>query len=120
MSTYKQCKHNGKQTYVHRVVWEQAHGPIPKGMVIDHINGDRHDNRLENLRLVTRQQNQMNMKRHSDSSTGLKGCYMSKGSFVGRIMTKGKTTQKSFDNIMDCAAWLLRTRKELHGEFARH
>lgn len=44
----------------HRFVWETNHGVIPIGMEIDHINGDRQDNRIENLRLVTRQQNNFN------------------------------------------------------------
>lgn len=38
---------------VHRLVWEQHHGPIPVGMVIHHINGDNQDNRIENLQLAT-------------------------------------------------------------------
>lgn len=37
---------------VHRWVWEQAHGPIPKGGIIHHIDGDRTNNAIENLMLV--------------------------------------------------------------------
>lgn len=34
---------------LHRVVWEHAHGPIPAGHHVHHVNGDRFDNRLDNL-----------------------------------------------------------------------
>lgn len=40
-----------------RYAWQQVHGPIPDGMCIVPINGDGHDTRIENLRLVTRAEN---------------------------------------------------------------
>jgi len=44
----------GKRTVAeHVLVWEQHHGPVPKGMHLHHINGNNRDNRIENLRLVT-------------------------------------------------------------------
>jgi hypothetical protein len=42
-----------KSEYLHRVIWETLNGPIPDGLTIDHINGKRNDNRIENLQLLT-------------------------------------------------------------------
>jgi HNH endonuclease len=39
--------------FAHRLVWQHAHGDIPKEMQINHIDGNKSDNRLSNLELVT-------------------------------------------------------------------
>ena len=53
-------------------------GPIPDGMYIDHINHKRDDNRLVNLRLVTRIENQRNMSISKRNSSGFVGVSWSK------------------------------------------
>ncbi len=43
---------------VHILLWESENGPVPDGMMVTFLNGDRHDIRLENLALITRRENQ--------------------------------------------------------------
>lgn len=57
---YEYVSIDGKLKLAHRLVWEAFNGVIPEGMEIDHINTDRLDNRLENLRLVTPSENKRN------------------------------------------------------------
>lgn len=57
----------------HRIVWETFNGEIPKGMEIDHINTNRYDNRLENLRCVSHKDNMLNPITSNKKSKSLKG-----------------------------------------------
>lgn len=57
----------GKNYLTHRVIWELYYGEIPDGMEIDHINFDRADNHIDNLQLVTHQQN---LDRKNQTSKG--------------------------------------------------
>lgn len=51
-------KHGTPKTfYLHRVIWETAHGEIPHGFDVHHKNGDKTDNRITNLELVNWYQN---------------------------------------------------------------
>ena len=46
---YKMMKVDGRWIPEHRYIWEQAHGPLPKGWVVHHLNGIKSDNSPENL-----------------------------------------------------------------------
>ncbi len=48
---------NKKRDYSHRHIWREHYGDIPDEMVIDHINGNIHDNRIENLQCITQKNN---------------------------------------------------------------
>lgn len=68
----------GHKYTAHRLAWLYVHGEFPKGM-IDHINRDKSDNRIENLREVTRAQNAMNSKMNVKNSSGYKGVFFHRG-----------------------------------------
>ena len=57
----------GKAYKLHRIVFYMFHGRDPGDKVIDHINGDRGDNRILNLRAVTQRQNRKNTKCSRDA-----------------------------------------------------
>jgi HNH endonuclease/AP2 domain len=60
----------------HRVAWAIHHGHWPQGE-IDHVNGDKQDNRLENLRDVTAQENRKNQKMRVGNTSGQTGvCFI--------------------------------------------
>ena len=57
---YRAVKVNGKKHQTHRLIWIMHNGDIPEGLYIDHKNGIKTDNRIENLRVVNHQQNHFN------------------------------------------------------------
>lgn len=58
----------GKKFRVHHIVWAMHFGCIPDGQEIDHINRVRHDNRIENLRLATRHEQNLNLSKRASKS----------------------------------------------------
>jgi len=76
---YKRIHLDGIDQQAHRMAWLYTHGSHPTGH-IDHINGNRSDNRLINLRDVTPQENMQNMRCASKvSTTGVLGVRKGRG-----------------------------------------
>lgn len=64
----------GKYAFVHRYAWERVNGPIPKGMVIDHLCWNRACANVEHLRMVTHAQNCQNREgAMSGTKSGIRG-----------------------------------------------
>lgn len=72
-SGYIHLSRDGYSGNLHRWLWTELKGPIPEGFEIDHINGIRHDCRIENLRCVPKIINARNHALHSDNSSGVNG-----------------------------------------------
>lgn len=105
----------------HRVAWLYVYGVWPDKQ-IDHINGDRSDNRICNLRLATNTQNQRNAKRRKDNKSGYKGVHWCSTSekWVAsiRVNWKGKTLGR-FDNKEDAHRAYCEAANAYYGEFSR-
>lgn len=106
----------------HRIIWAMVYNSWPFGE-IDHINGNRSDNRIENLREVTRQQNCMNRSKAINNKSGYKGVsWHSEGNkWQAHISVAGKSiylglykTAKDAHDAYEAAAI------ETFGLFARH
>lgn len=63
----------GKTLQVARVIWEGMVCPIPPGHEVDHIDGNPLNNRLDNLRVVTKEENMRNRSMHSNVKSGIMG-----------------------------------------------
>jgi len=106
----------------HRLAWLYIYGQFPTHF-IDHINRDRQDNRLANLREATRSENAMNAGMWSHNSSGVKGVSWSKHAqrWEAHIKRDGvKIHLGLFDEVHDAALVVRREREKLHGEFASH
>ena len=75
---YRRIGINGKEYPTHWIVWWMHGRIIPPGFEIDHENHIRDDNRIENLRLVTRKQNSQNHTRRITNTSGYTGVFWNK------------------------------------------
>ena len=82
----------GTYYFAHRTIWEMFNGEIPAGLVIDHIDGVRWNNRIENLRACTFQQNHFNRGKQSNNKSGFKGVswHKQKQKWVAQIKIDGR------------------------------
>lgn len=109
-----------KQYLVHRIIYEMAYGSIPDLYQIDHVNGIRTDNRLDNLRIVTQSQNQWNSCNRKNNTSGFKGVYWHKQNqnWTAEIMISNKRKFLGcFFTKEEAYAARLEAEKIYHGEF---
>lgn len=111
---------DGRPYQAHRLVWLYLRGFLPAR--IDHVNGDRSDNRIDNLRLATVAQNAHNRGATKANPVGMKGVsfYPRNGQWRAQISAHGKkfwlgtypTPQEAHRAYQEAAA-------RLHGAFAK-
>ena len=105
----------------HRAAWAHFHGAWPSAQ-IDHINGDRTDNRIENLRCVENAINAKNMARSSRNTSGVTGVFWAAhvGKWTAQIWNDGKARHLGlFDSFAEAVAVRKRAERDA-GYHANH
>lgn len=114
-------KHEGKMYRVHRLIYLMHHNVMPK--VIDHIDGNPHNNRIENLREASLAQNAWNQKLGVRNKSGVKGVFWdnTRRKWHAKCMANGKYYHVGyFKDLEEARMTIEKFRAELHGEFARN
>lgn len=117
---YKAGSFFGRSLLAHRVIWAMYRDKWP-GTHLDHIDGNRSNNKIENLREVTQAQNALNAKASGSSSKykGVSFCNRSQRWVVYCQVNKKSKFGGYFDNEIDAAIAYDSLAKEMHGKFCR-
>jgi len=118
---YRSIQLNGKAYRAHRLVFLLHHGYVPE--ILDHINNDRSDNRIENLRAVTPLQNAHNRNMSFKNTSGVKGVSWDKVNdcWLARITTNKKIKLiGKFNSLKEAEEAIAIARVALHGEYTNH
>jgi hypothetical protein len=110
---------NGQQRFAHRLAWLYVHGRWPAAE-IDHINEDRSDNRIANLREATHGQNNTRARARKDNRSGVLGVFKCGNRWQAQIMHNGAKYHLGVHaTIEEAKAARDKAAKHLHGKFAR-
>ena len=117
---YREARIDGCRLFVHQAVWVLMTGSWPSHQ-IDHINGDRSDNRWGNLRAAMQYQNSANMRRRPSNQSGFKGVVKTnKNGWTAYIHVSGKTRYLGVFSTPEAAsAAYENAAREAWGEYAR-
>ena len=115
---YRAVKVGGGLYLSHRLAWLFVYGKWPAGE-IDHVNGDRTDNRIQNLRVVTRAENNQNIRtaKRNNKSSGLLGVthILRNNKWRAQIMVARKKLHIGlYDSPQDAHNAYVETKRRLH------
>jgi hypothetical protein len=118
---YRAVRIDGKLYLTHRLIFLMIHNYVPQ--YLDHIDGDRLNNRIENLRPATKLENSRNVKLSKKNTTGFKGVVFDKdyNKWRAQIYHNGKCHYLGgFDSLDEAVHKVKTVRESLHGEFCKH
>lgn len=105
----------------HRLILGMYDSSEYDNLDVDHINGDKTDNRRKNLRIVTRSQNNMNRKLQSNNTSGVTGVSLNtkNNKWVAQIELHGKHIHLGeFDNFEDAVNARIKGEEKYFGEYS--
>lgn len=110
---------NDKKYSTHRIIFLMHYGYMPK--CIDHIDGNKANNNIENLRVATVSQNNQNVKIRKDNTTGMKGISKARGMYRVQVSVQGKNKHCGYFDDLELAELVaIEARNKFFGEFANH
>lgn len=118
---YRQVVFNKQFYKAHRIVYALHYGD-PGPALIDHKDGDKSNNRIENLRIADHAEQQRNRTKQSNNKSGVKGLHYSarRNSWIGQVRANDKLLHAESKHRHVIEAWLIKTRASLHSDFARN
>ncbi len=121
-TNYKMVRFRKIAYRAHRIVWFLVNKTQPPE-ILDHINNDRLDNRIENLRESDHSKNQYNTKKQKNNTSGIKGVswHNKLGKYTAYIIKDGKQKHIGvYTDIKEAEKAIKQARQQLHGEYANH
>ena len=118
---YRIVEIDSKAVSEHRIIYLMHYGYLPK--VIDHIDGNILNNKIENLREATIAQNCWNTKRSTSNTSGIKGVSFRKDRnvWIARLQANAKSIYLGYFKSKDDAKEFLQLARDMvHGDFANH
>ena len=117
---YVRLGYKGKRYRVHRIIFAMHHGYYPK--MVDHIDNNKSNNKIENLREADRSKNAFNTPANITNTSGYKNVYWEKQTNKWRVSFRiGKERHlKRFTLLEDAVEYAKELREKLHGDYARH
>jgi hypothetical protein len=111
----------GKRYRTHRLIFMMHHGQYP--VCVDHIDGNKLNNHIENLRGCDHNQNMHNRKISSNNKSGIKGIIWHKSAkkWWPQLMINSKRLNLGMYDDLELAELVIKEARNLyHGDFARH